>query len=106
IFRSPRPPRPTTKRKLCSPPLNSRSGTKKIMAKLALINREQKRVDLANKFAGKRATLKAIIDDHWKSEEERYKARLKLQALPRTRPRPASVTAAPSPVVLAALSVN
>src|SRR5471030_845732 len=63
--------------------LNSRSGTKKIMAKLALINREQKRVDLANKFAGKRATLKAIIDDQSKSEEERYEARLKLQALPR-----------------------
>ncbi len=53
------------------------------MAKLALINREQKRVDLANKFAAKRAALKAIIDDQSKSEEERYEARLKLQALPR-----------------------
>ena len=53
------------------------------MAKLALINREQKRVDLANKFAAKRASLKAIIDDQSKSEEERYEARLKLQALPR-----------------------
>ena len=29
ISASPRPPRPTTKRKLCSPPLNSRSGTKR-----------------------------------------------------------------------------
>jgi small subunit ribosomal protein S14 len=53
------------------------------MAKLALINREQKRAALVKKFAGKRATLKAIIDDQSKSEEERYEARLKLQALPR-----------------------
>ena len=53
------------------------------MAKLALINREQKRVDLAEKFSAKRAALKAIIDDQTKSEEERYEARLKLQALPR-----------------------
>ena len=53
------------------------------MAKLALINREQKRADLVEKFAAKRAALKAIIDDQSKSEEERYEARLKLQALPR-----------------------
>ena len=53
------------------------------MAKLALINREQKRADLVKKFAGKRAALKAIIDDQSKTEEERYEARLKLQALPR-----------------------
>ena len=53
------------------------------MAKLALINREQKRADLVAKFAAKRAALKAIIDDQTKSEEERYEARLKLQALPR-----------------------
>ena len=36
------------------------------MAKLALINREQKRADLVKKFAGKRAELKAIIDDQSK----------------------------------------
>ncbi len=53
------------------------------MAKLALINREQKRADLAEKFAAKRAALKATINDQSKSEEERYEARLKLQALPR-----------------------
>ena len=53
------------------------------MAKLALINREQKRADLVAKFAPKRAALKAIIDDQSKTEEERYEARLKLQALPR-----------------------
>ena len=76
------------------------------MAKLALINREAKRVALATKFAGKRAALKAIIDDQSKSEEERYEARLKLQALPRNWLRPASVTAARSLVVHAAPSVN
>lgn len=53
------------------------------MAKLSLINREVKRVKLANKFAAKRAELKAIIDDTSKSDEERYQARLKLQQLPR-----------------------
>jgi len=53
------------------------------MAKLALINREQKRAKLVEKFAAKRAELKVIIDDQSKSEEERYLARLKLQALPR-----------------------
>jgi len=53
------------------------------MAKLALINREQKRADLVKKYAGKRAELKVIIDDQSKSDEERYEARLKLQALPR-----------------------
>ena len=42
------------------------------MAKLALINREQKRADLVKKFAGKRAELKAIIDDQSKTPEEQY----------------------------------
>ncbi|WP_028309890.1 30S ribosomal protein S14 [Derxia gummosa] len=53
------------------------------MAKLSLINREIKRAALADKYAGKRAALKAIIDDQSKSDEERYEARLKLQQLPR-----------------------
>ena len=53
------------------------------MAKLSLINRDIKRVRLAEKFAAKRAALKAIIDDSSKSDEERYEARLKLQQLPR-----------------------
>ena len=53
------------------------------MAKLALINREKKRAALVKKYAGKRAALKTIIDDTSKSEEDRYEARLKLQALPR-----------------------
>ena len=53
------------------------------MAKLALINREKKRRKMVEKFAAKRAALQAIIDDVSRSEEERFEARLKLQALPR-----------------------
>ena len=53
------------------------------MAKLSLINRDIKRAKLAAKFAGKRAALKAVIDDQSKSDEERYQARLQLQQLPR-----------------------
>jgi small subunit ribosomal protein S14 len=53
------------------------------VAKLSLINRDIKRVKLAEKFAAKRASLKAIIDDTSKPDEERYEARLKLQQLPR-----------------------
>lgn len=53
------------------------------MAKLALINREQKRADLVKKYAGRRAELRVIIDDQSRSEEERYEARLRLQSLPR-----------------------
>ena len=53
------------------------------MAKLALINREEKRRKMVEKFAAKRAALQAIIDDVSRSEEERFEARLKLQALSR-----------------------
>ncbi len=53
------------------------------MAKLALINRDLKRQLTVRKFAAKRKALEAIIDDQSLSEEERYQARLKLQALPR-----------------------
>tara|TARA_S200000501_G_C20554575_1_gene625997 strand:+ start:440 stop:745 length:306 start_codon:yes stop_codon:yes gene_type:complete len=53
------------------------------MAKLSLINREFKRATLVKKYAEKRLNLKKIINDLSKSEEERYEARLKLQALPR-----------------------
>ncbi len=53
------------------------------MAKTALINREQKRRDTVKKYAAKRAALLAIINDGKRSEEERFEARLKLQALPR-----------------------
>lgn len=53
------------------------------MAKLALINREEKRRKLVEKYAAKRAELLSIISDVARSEEERFEAREKLQALPR-----------------------
>jgi len=53
------------------------------MAKLALINREDKRRKLVAKYAAKRAALVAQIKDMSLSEEERMAARLKLQQLPR-----------------------
>ncbi|MFN8756033.1 MAG: 30S ribosomal protein S14 [Burkholderiales bacterium] len=53
------------------------------MAKLALINRQVKREKLVAKFKAKREALMKIIDDQSVSEEERYQARLQLQALPR-----------------------
>ncbi len=48
-----------------------------------MINRDVKRTKTVEKFAAKRAALKAIIDDSSKSDEDRYEARLKLQQLPR-----------------------
>ena len=53
------------------------------MAKLALINREEKRRKLVAQYAKKRAALEAIFNNVSLSDEERYEARLKLQALPR-----------------------
>ena len=53
------------------------------MAKVALINREEKRRKLVAKFANKRAELIAQINDSKLSEDERMAARLKLQQLPR-----------------------
>lgn len=53
------------------------------MAKLALKNREAKRARLVEKYAAKRAELKAIINDAKLSDEERMQARLRLQSLPR-----------------------
>jgi small subunit ribosomal protein S14 len=53
------------------------------MAKLSLINRDQKRRLLVKKYAKKREALVAIIENMKASEETRYAARLKLQQLPR-----------------------
>lgn len=53
------------------------------MAKTSMINREKRRVKLAQKFAVKRAALKAIVSDIKLSEDERWEAQLKLQSLPR-----------------------
>ena len=53
------------------------------MAKLALINREEKRRRMVEKYAAKRAVLMVIIGNQSLSDEERFEARQKLQALPR-----------------------
>ncbi len=53
------------------------------MAKLSLINRDEKRRMLVKKFAKKREALTAIMNNTKVSDEDRYAARLKLQQLPR-----------------------
>ena len=53
------------------------------MAKLALINREEKRRKTVERFAVKRAGLQLVLNDSSLSDEERFEARLKFQALPR-----------------------
>ena len=53
------------------------------MAKLSLINREQKRRATVKKYATKRAELLAVLSDIRASDEARNEAREKLQKLPR-----------------------
>ncbi|MEN8709484.1 MAG: 30S ribosomal protein S14 [Paracoccaceae bacterium] len=53
------------------------------MAKKAMIEREKKRQKLVERYAAKRAELKAIANDRELPAEERFKARLKLAKLPR-----------------------
>ncbi len=53
------------------------------MAKNSMIARERKRSRLVKKYAIKRAELKAVISSTTSSDEDRYAAQLKLQALPR-----------------------
>jgi small subunit ribosomal protein S14 len=53
------------------------------MAKKAMIEREKKRQKLVDKFATKRAELKAIASNRELPMEERFNARLKLAKLPR-----------------------
>ena len=53
------------------------------MAKLSLINRDEKRRGLVKKYAKKRAMLVAVINNSKMSDEDRAAARLKLQGLPR-----------------------
>jgi small subunit ribosomal protein S14 len=53
------------------------------MAKNSMIAREEKRARIVKKYAAKRAELKAIIKSPDSSDEERYNAQLRLQALPR-----------------------
>ena len=53
------------------------------MAKLALINRDEKRRALVKKYAKRREALEAIVNNQKASDEDRFAARLKLQQLPR-----------------------
>lgn len=53
------------------------------MAKNSMVEREKKRAKTVAKYAAKRAALKAVISDRNASDEDRWEAQLKLQALPR-----------------------
>ena len=53
------------------------------MAKLSVINRNDKRRETVKKFAAKRKALQDAANNQTLSSEERYEARLKLQKLPR-----------------------
>lgn len=53
------------------------------MAKTSMLQRELKRQKLANKYAGKRADLKAKLKDPNLSMEEAEALRIKLQKMPR-----------------------
>ena len=53
------------------------------MAKLSAINKNNKRIKLANKYFKKRQSLKKIVMDKKISLEERFKAQQKLSKLPR-----------------------
>ncbi len=53
------------------------------MAKTSMIEREKKRAKTVAKYARKRAELKATIANRNLSDDERWEAQLKLQALPR-----------------------
>ena len=53
------------------------------MAKTSSVEKNKRRTRLAQRFAAKRARLKAIADDKKVDQEERFAARLKLAELPR-----------------------
>jgi|TARA_B110000261_G_scaffold157540_1_gene192741 small subunit ribosomal protein S14 len=53
------------------------------MAKKSMINRDIKRLKIAEKFKSKRLELKKIIKSVHSSDEERFQATIKLQGLPR-----------------------
>ena len=53
------------------------------MAKLALINRNEKRKKLVAKYAKRRAAPQAGVESSKATDEDPYAARLKLQQLPR-----------------------
>lgn len=53
------------------------------MAKKSMIEREQKRQKLVDRYATRRAALKEIVSDESKPMEDRFRASLKLAKLPR-----------------------
>ena len=53
------------------------------MAKKSMIARENKRARLVAKYAQKRTTLKAILNDVNASDDEKWDAQIALQKLPR-----------------------
>jgi small subunit ribosomal protein S14 len=53
------------------------------MAKTSSVEKNNRRRKLVDRFAAKRKVLKAIIMDQKKPIEERFRAQLKLAALPR-----------------------
>ena len=53
------------------------------MAKKSMVNREERRAKLVERYAEKRAELKAIISDPEVGFEERQEAMFRLQKLPR-----------------------
>ncbi len=53
------------------------------MAKISIINRNEKRIKLVKKFAEQRLALFKVINDSKHSEDERNLARVTLQNLPR-----------------------
>ena len=53
------------------------------MAKSSMIAREKKRSKLVEKYAAKRAELKAILKDTNASDDEKWAAQVKFQKLPR-----------------------
>lgn len=53
------------------------------MAKVSMVEREKKRAKAVKKYAIKRTELKALIKNPATSDEDRWDAQMKLQALPR-----------------------
>ena len=53
------------------------------MAKSSMIARENKRTKTVEKFAAKRAELKAVLKDLNASDDEKWDAQVKLQKMPR-----------------------
>lgn len=53
------------------------------MAKTSIVEREGKRLKVVEKYATKRAAIKAVLCSSTASEEERWEAQIQLQKLPR-----------------------